>query len=891
MYFFTEPSIDLQASISVAQSVLNSTIEYEQFLTEKIQRSVFDTYAAFQPFNESTRAFYSLVDEIKKQIKPGTPILDLWGRTGWSGESLAALFPDSPVFTIWERNKGTLGYFGYQYWLNETCRRPNLTVVFSDLEKPLPFSSKTIGLIHGLDTFHRYGQSPLIGECLRVASDSASIVFPHIHLTNSEPEPYFDRGCTQHHGKVYRAYLDKIEKAHQRKCYLLSEVSLFESNSHIKMADESDMSHYNALLYIAPKQVEESQINPCHWPKMEYGLDSKVLLNPFLFYNLEESKIEKNVSASIAGGSIDKFMDRHPVYKKRLNRLLPLSINSLQKRLIYCVERGLGLKEICKLVDLNINDLINEFLKLQDQEICALSNISQGMVNLQKFYSDQKPNFKCADFYEKPSFSTLWNKWNEAEEDWSVFISSTEQISYSWFDAKHLIPNIASRYREMGLKKGDSVAICSYQHPEYILSIWACWYLGLIVVPLDHSLSDDRLRLVLDKIEPKLLFLAPDKNPLISLNDKFNYKQINFDPLSGSSLFSYLFSDWLQEAEEKPIDPVYVETDECAVILFTSGTTGEPKGIKHSFSNLARGAEKLTRYYDLSDKKSLVSFGDLHSMSGLRNIAVLAFVNRQTAILFDDNQQSPSSRLTLLNRQYLPEIIFCTPALIEIVDKLKDRVDFRSWARKSTWLVTGSSANPELLTRVSLALETRVENYYGLTETGGVCCGTKSVLSENGERLFNEGIGSGIGSLIDIQDAEGKTCDENIVGDLIVFSDQMMLGYINQDSNRLHSQFNTGDLAYRTDNGDIVLVGRKDDQIKTLSGEILHLNTISKKLQIRFPDVEFNLESNSGSLLLIVKKQFEEDLYQNSEVIQLIEGIRIIAEEPIGHIEVINKID
>jgi hypothetical protein len=69
--------------------------EYVAFLEHKRIKPVFDLYAAFQPFNESTQCIFPLIPLLREVLCPGDLILDLWCRTGWTGELLASFFPNS----------------------------------------------------------------------------------------------------------------------------------------------------------------------------------------------------------------------------------------------------------------------------------------------------------------------------------------------------------------------------------------------------------------------------------------------------------------------------------------------------------------------------------------------------------------------------------------------------------------------------------------------------------------------------------------------------------------------------------------------------------------------------------------------------------------------------
>jgi uncharacterized protein YbaR (Trm112 family) len=82
--------------------------EYLEFLDRKHEKPVYDLYAAFQPFNESTQSIFPLLPLLKEVVKPGDLILDLWCRTGWTGEFLSAIFPEQQVISVWESSSGLL---------------------------------------------------------------------------------------------------------------------------------------------------------------------------------------------------------------------------------------------------------------------------------------------------------------------------------------------------------------------------------------------------------------------------------------------------------------------------------------------------------------------------------------------------------------------------------------------------------------------------------------------------------------------------------------------------------------------------------------------------------------------------------------------------------------
>ena len=230
--------------------------EYLEFLDRKHEKPVYDLYAAFQPFNESTQSIFPLLPLLKEVVKPGDLILDLWCRTGWTGEFLSSIFPEQQVISVWESSSGLLGLKGFDFWLGSGKRRENLDIIFHSPNHALPFANETFAIVHGLDTLHRYHHVPLISECLSVVSQDGILVFPHNHLTNSEPDPYFDRGEDQFHGKEYKNYFERLLKGSDDQAFVLSEKTLFDAGTRYQLADESDTDHYNACILIASKKYE-----------------------------------------------------------------------------------------------------------------------------------------------------------------------------------------------------------------------------------------------------------------------------------------------------------------------------------------------------------------------------------------------------------------------------------------------------------------------------------------------------------------------------------------------------------------------------------------------------------------------------------------------------------
>ncbi len=286
---------------ALTQKLFGTEQEYLEFLNRKQEKPVYDLYASFQPFNESTQSIFPLLPLLKEVLKPGDRILDLWCRTGWTGEFLSSIFPEQQVISVWESGSGLLGLKGFDFWLGTHKRRNNLDIIFHSPNFALPFRDKAFVIVHGLDTLHRYHHVPLISECLRVITNEGILVFPHNHLTNSEPEPFFDRGEDQFHGKEYEEYFARLLEGSNRRAFVLSEKTLFDAPNEYQLIDEADTDHYNACILIADRSYETKTLKRLQ-KEFDSFRDAYIIVNPLYRLDLIQGSAVPSAETMDSGG-------------------------------------------------------------------------------------------------------------------------------------------------------------------------------------------------------------------------------------------------------------------------------------------------------------------------------------------------------------------------------------------------------------------------------------------------------------------------------------------------------------------------------------------------------------------------------------------------------------
>ncbi|MGN0728996.1 AMP-dependent synthetase/ligase, partial [Treponema sp.] len=160
---------------------------------------------------------------------------------------------------------------------------------------------------------------------------------------------------------------------------------------------------------------------------------------------------------------------------------------------------------------------------------------------------------------------------------------SKNTLSYS--QVKEKIISLATWLSENGVKKGDRIAVSGKNSPEWGLAFVASLACGAVVCPLDYALHEDELVNLLNTAKPKFLFVDEEKF------QTFSSKKNEFPVCSLSPKFSESYIYNLQPKNKNTaLDFHSASENDTAAILFTSGTTGIPKGVMLSHRNLVSDA-------------------------------------------------------------------------------------------------------------------------------------------------------------------------------------------------------------------------------------------------------------------------------------------------------------
>ena len=158
-------------------------------------------------------------------------------------------------------------------------------------------------------------------------------------------------------------------------------------------------------------------------------------------------------------------------------------------------------------------------------------------------------------------------------------VFSPKEMTFTYAEAEKKIKEISYYLLSQGVEKGDRIAVSGKNSPEWALSYLAVLYAGCIVVPLDIQLKDSEMETLLKFGGVSRLFIDADRIDAIDKDGSLGLvEKISLEP---SDAHKYVLD--LNGAEREGYD---AKSDEVAAILFTSGTTGNPKGVMLTNENL-----------------------------------------------------------------------------------------------------------------------------------------------------------------------------------------------------------------------------------------------------------------------------------------------------------------
>jgi O-succinylbenzoic acid--CoA ligase len=363
--------------------------------------------------------------------------------------------------------------------------------------------------------------------------------------------------------------------------------------------------------------------------------------------------------------------------------------------------------------------------------------------------------------------------------DQSALISHAREMNYREYYRK--ISDTAERIKMAGFYKGEIAPIFASPSPEYQILLQALWYSRIIALPLNTRWPPALLQKQLHRLGCKRIIVGEGFENLSLIEKAEQLKLESLVPLSSTDLSEF-------DGRKKTFD-----TEQPATIIFTSGSSGDPKAALHTLGN---------HYYNALGSNQNIPFGpgDRWLLSlPLYHVGGLAILFR--AMLGGGAVVIPEKTSDLENaiRKYKPSHISLVPTQLY---RLLQKNEIVEELRKMKAILLGGGAISDYLIRQAVENGLPIHTSYGSTEMASQIATTR--MGDSPEKLWTSG------KILPFRELQ-----ISFDGEILVKGRPLFQGY--RDGERIsratdaEGWFHTGDLGFLDEDGYLTVTGRKDN--------------------------------------------------------------------------------
>ncbi|HEV2778877.1 MAG TPA: long-chain fatty acid--CoA ligase [Actinophytocola sp.] len=351
----------------------------------------------------------------------------------------------------------------------------------------------------------------------------------------------------------------------------------------------------------------------------------------------------------------------------------------------------------------------------------------------------------------------------------------------------------------LGVRRGDRVAYLGPNHPTFLETLFATGALGAIFVPLNTRLAVPELAHILRDSGASVLIHSPaHAETVAALRNQVDLPRVlDFDAANPTG---------------GPVDPLDepVGVDEVAIIMYTSGTTGHPKGVALSHANIVWNSLNVLIDVDLAgDEVTLVNAPMFH-VAALNQTVLPTFLKGGTLVL--ESAFDPARALTLIARHRVT-YLFGVPAMFQAIAASPGWPDADLSSVRS--MICGGAPVPEALIATYRARGLTFLQGYGLTESGPSALFLRA--HDAPDKIGSAGTPCFFTDIRVVR-ADGTAVSPGEPGEILVHGPHVMTGYWHNPAETAavlspDGWLRTGDVAISDDDGHLYIRDRVKDMI------------------------------------------------------------------------------
>ena len=417
---------------------------------------------------------------------------------------------------------------------------------------------------------------------------------------------------------------------------------------------------------------------------------------------------------------------------------------------------------------------------------------------------------------EKKKIETFYDKLRGHAENLKdkVFIKDFErkkEICLTFGDFKDFVDRISNYLLHVGVQKGDRVGVLLVNSYEFFVSLIAIQRLGAIPVPINTFLKADEIKFIIENSNIKTLITQLKfRQIVIKTAKETNLENIICKETINRAFNSLEVHSFKEALRGEPLIDIDIDIfeDDTAIILYTSGTTGKPKGVMLTYKNLISNVKSIIKALNFTQEdKFLVFLPMFHTFMITAELLTPLYLGASIVLL---KSVKPFSKVIKTVEKEKITVFMGVPEIYGVLNKLNLP---KNWGSSVRYFISGGAPLPlKILEEFNKNFNTRIYEGYGLTETSP----TVSVNTEENYKVGSVGK--------PIEGVEVKIFDENFnevgtgkIGEVAVKGDNVMKGYFNNEEATKKvlkdGWLLTGDYGYLDEEGFLHIVGRKKDLI------------------------------------------------------------------------------